>query len=74
MISFSFFATKSNKLSVRFVNNRRKAELNLGIEATASDIDDAIYALDKPRLKFKLKSDVLYRITHNTISFHAYGV
>lgn len=60
MISFSFFATKANKLSVRFVNNRRKAELNLGVEATASDIADAIYALEKPRLKPRLKSDIAY--------------
>lgn len=60
MISFSFFATKANKLSVRFVNNRRKAELNLGVEATASDIADALYALEKPRLKPRLKSDIAY--------------
>lgn len=60
MISFSFFATKANKLSVRFVNNRRKAELNLGVEATASDIADALYALEKPRLKSRLKSDIAY--------------
>lgn len=60
MISFSFFATKANKLSVRFVNNRRKAELNLGVEATAADIADALYALEKPRLKPRLKSDIAY--------------
>lgn len=60
MISFSFFATKANKLSVRFVNNRRKAELNLGVEATASDIADALYAFEKPRLKSRLKSDIAY--------------
>lgn len=60
MISFSFFATKTNKLSVRFVNNRRKAELNLGIRATASDIADALYSLDQPRLKSRLKSDIAY--------------
>lgn len=60
MISYSFFATKANKLSVRFVNNRRKAELNLGIEATASDVEDALYALDKPRLKSRLKSDLAF--------------
>lgn len=60
MISFSFFATKANKLSARFVNNRRKAELNLGVEATAADIADALYALEKPRLKPRLKSDIAY--------------
>lgn len=60
MISFSFFATKSNKLSVRFVNDRRKAELNLGVEATVSDVSDALYALDKPRLKSKLKNTLAY--------------
>lgn len=60
MISFSFFATKSNKLSVRFVNNRRKAELNLGVEATASDVADGIYTLDKPKLKSKIKSTLAY--------------
>lgn len=60
MISFSFFATKANKLSVRFVNNRRKAELNLGIGATASDVEDALYALNKPKLKSRLKSDIAF--------------
>lgn len=60
MISFSFFATKFNKLAVRFVCNRRKAELNLGVGATASEIEDALYALDKPRLKARLKSDIAY--------------
>lgn len=60
MISFSFFATKANKLSVRFVNNRRKAELNLGVEATASDVADGIYALDKPKLKSKIKATLVY--------------
>lgn len=60
MISFSFFATKANKLSVRFVNNRRKAELNLGVEATAADIADGLYTLDKPKLKSKLKSTLVY--------------
>lgn len=60
MISFSFFATKANKLSVRFVNNRRKAELNLGVEATVSDVADGIYALDKPKLKSKIKATLVY--------------
>lgn len=60
MISFSFFATKANKLSVRFVNNRRKAELNLGVEATAADVADGLYTLDKPKLKSKLKSTLVY--------------
>lgn len=60
MISFSFFVTKADKLSVRFVNNRRKAELNLGVEATASDLADALYVLDKPKLKAKLKATLAY--------------
>lgn len=60
MITFSFFSTAANKLSVRFVNNRRKAELNLGVGATASEIEDALYALDKPRLKARLKTDIAY--------------
>lgn len=60
MISFSFFATNSNKLSVRFVNNRRKAELNLGVEATAADVADGLYTLDKPKLKSKIKSTLAY--------------
>lgn len=60
MISFSFFVTKADKLSVRFVNNRRKAELNLGVEATASDLEDALYVLDKPKLKAKLKATLAY--------------
>lgn len=60
MISFSFFATKANKLSVRFVNNRRKAELNLGVEATAADVADGLYTLDKPKLKSKLKTTLVY--------------
>lgn len=60
MISFSFFATKANKLSVRFVNNRRKAELNLGVEATAADVADGLYTLDKPKLKSKLKAALVY--------------
>lgn len=60
MISFSFFATKANKLSVRFVNNRRKAELNLGIEATCEEVNDALYILDKPKLKARLKSSLMY--------------
>lgn len=60
MISFSFFATKANKLSVRFVNNRRKAELNLGVEATAADVADGLYTLDKPKLKSKLKATLIY--------------
>lgn len=60
MISFSFFATNANKLSVRFVNNRRKAELNLGVEATAADVADGLYTLDKPKLKSKLKSTLVY--------------
>lgn len=60
MVSFTFFATKANKLSVRFVNNRRKAELNLGVEATATDVSDGLYALDKPKLKSKLKAALVY--------------
>lgn len=60
MISYSFFATKANKLSVRFVNNRRKAELNLGIDASAADVADGLYALDKPKLKSRLKADLAY--------------
>lgn len=60
MISFTFFATKSNKLSVRFINNRQKAELNLGIEATAADVSDGLYALDKPKLKSRIKQDLAY--------------
>lgn len=60
MISFSFFATNSNKLSVRFVNNRRKAELNLGVEATAADVADGLYTLDKPKLKSKIKNTLAY--------------
>lgn len=60
MISFSFFATKANKLSVRFVNNRQKAELNLGVEATAADVADGLYTLDKPKLKSKIKSTLAY--------------
>lgn len=60
MISFSFFATKANKLSVRFVNNRRKAELNLAVEATAADVADGLYTLDKPKLKSKLKAALVY--------------
>lgn len=51
MISFSFFATKVNKLAGRFVNNRRKAELNLRVEATTDDVADALFALDKPNFK-----------------------
>lgn len=60
MISFSFFSTKANKLSVRFVNNRQKAELNLGVEATAADVADGLYTLDKPKLKSKIKSTLAY--------------
>lgn len=60
MVSFSFFATKANKLSVRFVNNRRKAELNLEVEATASDVSDGLYTLDKSKLKSKLKNTLAY--------------
>lgn len=60
MVSFSFFATKANKLSVRFVNNRRKAELNLGVEATAADVADGLYTLDNPKLKSKLKATLVY--------------
>ena len=60
MVSFSFFATKFNKLAVRFVNNRRKAELNLGVEATAADVADGLYTLDKPKLKSKLKATLVY--------------
>ena len=60
MFSFSFFATKFNKLAVRFVNNRRKAELNLGVEATAADVADGLYTLDKPKLKSKLKATLVY--------------
>lgn len=60
MISFTFFATKSNKLSVRFINNRQKAELNLGIEATAADVSDGLYAIDKPKLKSRIKQDLAY--------------
>lgn len=60
MISFSFFATKANKLSVRFVNNRQKAELNLGVEATAADVADGLYTLDKSKLKSKIKSTLAY--------------
>lgn len=60
MVSFSFFATKFNKLAVRFVCNRRKAELNLGVEATAADVADGLYTLDKPKLKSKLKATLVY--------------
>lgn len=60
MISFTFFATKSNKLSVRFINNRQKAELNLGIEATDADVSDGLYAIDKPKLKSRIKQDLAY--------------
>lgn len=60
MISFSFFATKFNKLAVRFVSNRRKAELNLGVEATSADVADGLYTLDKPKLKSKLKATLIY--------------
>lgn len=60
MISFLFFATKSRKLSVRFISNRQKAELNLGTNATAEDVSDALIALDNPKLKARLKATLAY--------------
>lgn len=60
MISFSFFATRSNKLAVRFVSNRRKAELSLGVDATATEIAEGLLTLDNPKLKSKLKNTLAY--------------
>lgn len=60
MISFCFFSTKGNKLAVRFVNNRRKAELNLGVVANTQDLEEGLYALNHPKLKSKLKPSLAF--------------
>ena len=58
--SFTFMLRKNGDLAVRFVNNRRKAELNLDVKTTQEQLDDTMAVLEHPRLKTELKPKLLY--------------
>ena len=60
--SFSFLLRKNGDLAVRFLNNRRKAELNLEVRTTREKLDDAMSILNHPKLKSELKPKLLYFI------------
>lgn len=58
--SFSFLLRKNGNLAVRFINNRRKAELNLEVRTTQDKLDEALSVLTHPKLKSELKPKLLY--------------